>query len=457
MRRRLRHLVWAVLFLSLHAPRIQAEDSWPSFRGTGARGIATGQNLPDAWNVESGEGIRWKTRVPGLSNSAPIVWHDKVFVTTAVSKEGDSKLRIGLYGAGEAAEDDGEHEWKLYCLNAVNGCVEWCRVSFEGVPPVRRHTKSSHANSTPATDGKHVVALYNTGGLYCYSVDGDLLWSKQLGLLDSGAFDVPELQWGFGSSPVIHGDRVFVQCDIQKGSFIAAYDIANGEEVWKSDRDELPSWGTPTIAETPDGPLLIANGAGFVRGYNAVNGEVRWKLSGNSFITVPTPFVSEGTIFVTSGYRPVQPIHAIRIDARGDISPQPDGEASEHVAWSRSRNGTYIPTPIVVDGHLYTLSGYGVLSCYKAKTGTSVYRQRVGNGSTTSFTASPVAADGKLYLITESGTVLVVKAGPEFELLSENEIGEYCMATPAIAGGAMFLRTQSSVLAIGRAAADSTE
>jgi len=427
-----------------------ASDTWPSFRGPSARGVASGQQLPDEWDGASGNNIRWRTRIPGLANSAPVVWKDRTFVTTAVSSTGDSRLRIGNYGAGDAANDDAEHSWRLYCLDTATGCICWHRVSFEGIPSVRRHTKSSHANSTPATDGKHVVALYNTGGLYCYSMDGDLLWSKQLGLLDSGAFDVPELQWGFGSSPIIHGDRVFVQCDIQKGSFIAAYDIANGEELWKSERDELPSWGTPTIHEGPEGPLLIANGSRFVRGYDAVTGQERWRLSGNSFITVPTPFVHDGLIFVTSGYRPIQPIHAIRVDAQGDLSPQAGGESNEYLAWTRPRNGTYIPTPIVVDQYLYMLSGYGVLSCYEAKTGTPVYRERVGNGSTSSFTVSPVAADGKLYLTAESSTVFVVAAGPEFELLAENEIGEHCLATPAIAGGSLFLRTESSVIAVGR-------
>lgn len=425
-------------------------DTWPSFRGTGARGLAIDQSLPDQWDGESDKNIRWMAAIPGLANSAPVVWKDRTFVTTAVGTTGDSRLRIGNYGAGDAANDDSEHSWRLYCLDTTTGETRWYRKSYSAVPPVRRHTKSSHANSTPATDGKHVVALYNTGGMYCYDMDGRLMWSQQIGLLDSGAFDVPELQWGFGSSPIIFGERVFVQCDIQQGSFVAAYDIATGVEVWKSERNELPSWGTPTIHQTEQGPLLIANGTRFVRGYDADTGSERWKLSGNSYITVPTPFVADGLIFVTSGYRPIQPIHAIRLDASGNLSSQSETSSGESVAWSLPRGGTYIPTPIVVDKYLYTLSGYGILTCYEASTGTLKYRRRVGNDSSASYTASPVSADGMIYLTAESGDVAVVAAGPEFELVAENSIGAYCLATPAIASGQILFRTTEGVVSVGR-------
>lgn len=423
--------------------------TWPSFRGAGARGVATGQNLPDRWDISSGEGVRWKTPIPGLANSAPVIWNDRVFVTTAVSDAENSGLRIGRYGAGEAAEDDSKQSWRVLCLNAADGCVIWERVAFEGVPPVRRHTKSSHANSTPATDGRHVVALFNSGGLYCFDVCGNLCWSRELGVLDSGAFDVPELQWGFGSSPVIYQDQVIVQCDIQKGSFIAAFALDSGEEIWRTDRDELPSWGTPTVHEGSSGPLVIANGSRFVRGYDALTGQERWRLGGNSFITVPTPFVADGLVFVTSGYRPIQPVYAIRPEAIGDITLADGAEANEHIAWSRSRGGTYIPTPIAVDHLFYLLSDSGVLSCYKVGTGELQYRRRIGRGG--SYTASPVAADGKLYLTAESGLVSVIRASVSFEMLSENKLGEYCLATPAIAGGLLMFRTTSSIVAIGNA------
>lgn len=423
--------------------------TWPSFRGTGARGVATGQNLPDRWSVDSGDGVRWKTPIPGLANSAPVIWNDRVFVTTAVSDAENPGLRIGQYGAGDAAEDDSRQAWRVLCLNSADGRVLWEQTASKGLPPVRRHTKSSHANSTPATDGRHVVVLFNSGGLYCFDVCGNLCWSRELGVLDSGAFDVPELQWGFGSSPVIFRNLVIVQCDIQKGSFIAAFALDSGEEVWRTNRDELPSWGTPTVYEDASGPQVIANGSRFVRGYDALTGEERWRLGGNSFITVPTPFVANGLIFVTSGYRPVQPIYAINPEATGDITLRDGAVANQHIAWSRSRGGTYIPTPIVVGRQLYMLSGNGVLDCYDATTGERHYRRRVGLGE--SYSASPVAADGKLYLTAESGLVSVIKAGESFELLAENELGEHCLATPSIAGRRLLFRTASSVVAIGNA------
>jgi outer membrane protein assembly factor BamB len=424
--------------------------TWPSFRGTGARGVATGQYLPDRWEIDTGDGVRWTTPIPGLANSAPVIWNDRVFVTTAVSDAENPGLRIGQYGAGDAAEDDSQQSWRVLCLNSADGRVLWERTASEGLPPVRRHTKSSHANSTPATDGRHVVALFNSGGLYCFDVCGNLCWSRELGLLDSGAFDVPELQWGFGSSSVIFRNLVIVQCDIQKGSFIAAFALDTGEEVWRADRDELPSWGTPTVYEGASGPQVIANGSRFVRGYDALTGQERWRLGGNSFITVPTPFVANGLIFVTSGYRPVQPIYAINPEATGDITLRDGAVANEHIAWSNPRGGTYIPTPIVVGQQLYMLSGNGVLDCYDATTGELHYRRRVGLGE--SYSASPVAADGKLYLTAESGLVSVIKTGDSFELLAENELGDYCLATPAIANRQILFRTASSIVAIGNVA-----
>ena len=428
---------------------IAARKIWPSFRGRAARGIAVGQNLPDQWNAEKGEGVRWKTPIPGLGNSCPVVWEDKVFVTTAVSSAGITKLKIGLYGAGDSANDKSRHSWRLYCLDHATGRVLWHRVAHEGVPPVRRHTKSSQANSTPATDGKHVVALFNSGGLHCYDMEGKLLWKQDLGVLNSGAFDVVDLQWGFGSSPIIYGNTVIVQCDLQTDSFLAAFEINSGQQVWRVPRDELPSWGTPTICETARGPLLIANATNFVRGYDARTGKLRWKLARNALITVPTPIVGHGLIFVTSGYRPIQPIYAIKLNAVGDISLDEELNSNNHIVWSKARGGPYLPTPILYGIFFYTCGNDGIFTCYEARTGKLIYRKRCGSGAATSFTASPVAADGKIYVTAESGVVTAIKAGPEFEILSRHPIGEYCLSSPAIAGGQLLRRTQSHVIAIG--------
>ena len=426
-----------------------AVDTWPSFRGVGARGIAAQQNLPERFDVGEDQGVAWKTKVAGLANACPVIWQDKIFVCTAVSSKGDNSLRIGIYGAGDAVKDDSKHSWQVICLNANTGKPIWKRVSKQAIPPTKRHTKSSQANSTPATDGKVVVALFPFGGLYCYDIDGTPKWDQQLGVFDSGAFNDPDYQWGFGSSPIIYRNLVVVQCDVQKGSFIAAFDVRSGELVWRVERDEVPSWGTPTVIETKDRPILVANGTNFVRGYDIRDGKEVWRLGGNAAITVPTPFMAQGLIYVTSGYRPIQPIFAIRPDATGDITLAKGETTNRNIVWSKDRGGPYLPSPIVYGDYLYTCQNHGILSCYDAKTGEQVYRKRMGSRGA-SFTASIVAADGRLYLTAETGDVHVIQAGPEFKRLAICSLGEYCLTTPAIAGGRMVFRTQNHLIAIGK-------
>ncbi len=422
-------------------------DHWPSFRGPSASGVADGQGLPLEWDLSSGRNIRWKTSIPGIANSSPVVWGDRIFVTTAVSASGDATFRTGLYGDVSSVDDTARHSWELYSLDRETGRVLWRRVAKEGVPRVKRHLKASQANSTPATDGRHVVVLFGgTGTLHGYDFDGNQLWERDLGMLDGGFFRDPSYQWGHASSPVIYEGSVIVQVDIQRDSFIAAYDLESGREVWRTPRDEIPTWGTPTVYRDADRDELITNGT-TVRGYDPRTGELLWRLGPNSDITVATPVVGSGLFFVTAGYSPVQPIYAIRPGARGDISAERGTESSRWLAWSKDRYGTYIPTPIVYRGHLYTLANNGVLTCYEAETGEMVYRERVGEGG--SFSASPVASDSRLYIASETGTVYVVQAGPRFRLLAQNEMDEVCMATPAISGGMLIVRTLGHVYGVG--------
>lgn len=428
---------------------IAARDTWPSFRGPAARGIAVDQKLPAEWDVETGLGVAWKTPIPGLGNSSPIVWKDRIFVTTAVSSAGNTDLRIGQYGEGDAVPDDSEHSFKLLCLEQATGRVLWEQTAHQGVPPIKRHLKSTQANPTPATDGERVVALFNSGGLYCYDFQGQLLWRRDLGPLDSGAFNDPDYQWGYASSPILVHNLVLVQCDLQKGSHLTAYDLADGSEVWTVPRDEVPSWGTPTFYEGPQGSQLITNGTNYVRGYDLRSGQELWRLAGNSAITVPTPIVAHDLIFVTSGYRPIQPIFAIRLGASGDISLAEGAASNEHVAWSKDRGGPYLPTPIVYGHQLYACANNGILTCYDARTGEQHYRQRFARAEAASFSASPVAADGIIYLTSEAGTVYAVRAGTQFEVAGTHSVGEFCLATPAIAGGRLLLRSQKHLIAIG--------
>jgi outer membrane protein assembly factor BamB len=423
--------------------------NWPSFRGMGATGVADGQYPPIEWDAGAGKNILWKTAIPGLANSSPVIWGDRVFVTTAISSDPESKLKHGLYGDVNPSADISKHTWKIYSLDKKTGKILWEKTVYEGVPNVKRHPKSTQANSTPTTDGKNVVALFSFGGLYCFNFKGEVVWKKDLGVLDSGWFYDPDYQWAYGSSPIIYEDLVIVQADLQKNSYIAAYGLKTGEQVWKTLRDEIPSWGSPSIIQTKEGAQVVANGTNFIRGYDAKTGTEVWRLHGNSEITVPTPFVANDLIYVTSGYRPVQPIYAIKLNAIGDITLKDDAESNEFIAWSKKRGGPYMPTPIVYGDYLYTCANNGVVTAYNAKTGERIYQKRLGGeGSGYAFTASPIAADGKLYFTSEDGEIYVVKSGPEFEVLAVNKMNEVAMATPAISDKMIIIRTLEHVYGI---------
>ncbi len=424
--------------------------NWPSFRGVRATGVADGERPPTSWDGEKKINVRWKTPIPGLGHSSPVVWGDRVFLTTAVGSEKDPVFRPGLYGDVDSVENESPQTWKIFALDKASGKILWEKTAFEGPFPVKRHLKSTHANSTPATDGKRVIALFGSAGLYCYDLDGKLLWKRDLGVLDAGWFFNPSYQWEHGSSPIIYKDYVIVQADIQKGSFIAAYDVRDGHEVWKTTRDEIPSWGTPSLWESKNGVELVANATRFIRGYDPMTGKELWRLKNGSEISVATPVPAQDLVYVVNGYRPVQPIFAIRPGGSGDISLKEGESSSAAVAWAKSRGGTYLPTPIVYGDHFYTLSNDGTLTCYGARTGEKLYQARVG-GKGASFSASPVAADGKLYLASEDGMVFVVKAGPEYSDATTNPMGEVMMATPAISDGMLFIRTRSHLFGIAEA------
>ncbi len=437
---------------SLAADRKVSSANWPGFRGNGSRGIAEGQNPPTRWDVTEDKNVAWKTGIPGLGLSSPSIWGDRLFVTSAINLDNpEQQLRTGLYGDVASVEEDSEYEFKVYCLDKNTGEIRWSRTANQAKPQVKRHAKSSHANSTVATDGKHVVAFFGSEGLYCYDNDGNLLWKKDLGTLDSGWFYDPSYQWGFGASPTIFENMLIVQVDIQKGSFVAALDVATGDEIWRTEREEIPSWSSPTVHPFDDVAMLLTHGTKAARGYDVRTGQLLWTLPKHSEIVVPTPFVAQNKIFVASGYSPIQPIYAIHPTARGDIGLEGNASTNEHIAWSYQRGGPYMPSPIAYGDYLYCCSNAGILTCYSLESGSEVYKKRlstkVGSGRL-AFTASPLAADGKLYLPAEDGRVLVVKTGPEFELLETNLGGEQVLATPAISEGKFYLRGKSHVIAL---------
>ena len=274
-------------------------NHWPQFRGPGGLGIASG-HPPTQWNIESGENVSWRCGVPGLGHSSPIVWGNHIFLTTATNSETESpKLETGwLNGSGKSAADEGEWTWRLLCIELATGEIQWTSDAHMGQPKSKRHTKASHANCTPATDGTYVVAFFGSEGLYCYDTDGEQKWKLDLGLLHAGPYDDPELDWGFSSSPIIHDDKVIVQCDCLNEHFVLIVDIATGKELRRIDRgDEVATWSTPAIIETDDVTQLVCNGYRRMAGYDFETGEELWHLSDGGDIPVPTPLFDDDRIY----------------------------------------------------------------------------------------------------------------------------------------------------------------
>jgi outer membrane protein assembly factor BamB len=426
----------------------QAARPWPQFRGPGASGIGDGQGAPASWDVAKGEGVRWKTPIPGIGLASPVVWGDRVYLTTAVSSKGDATFRTGLYGDPDSVDDRSEQSFRLYSLELGSGKVVWEREVHKGPPGALRHLKSSLANSSPVTDGKRVVVLFGAVGLLVsYDRDGREVWRKDVGILDANDPTAGAAEWGHASSPILYGDLVILQADRRADSYLAAFRSADGAEVWRVARTEPSTWATPAILPGPRGDELVVNGP-IIRGYDPKTGAELWKLGPNSEVVVATPIVGDGLVYVTAGYPPIRPVYAIRPGQRGDLSMPKGQSSSAAIAWSYPRGGTYIPTPILYRGHFHTCNNNGVVTTYDAKTGEQRSSIRM-SASGTSFSASPVAADGRLYLFAETGEGYVLATGPEPVLLGTYPMGETVMATPAISDGFLIVRTLGQVVALG--------
>lgn len=436
-----------VVFLLASTALAQDGVNWPLFRGPNASGIADGHPTATSWNVAESRNIKWKTPIPGLSHSSPIVWGGRVFLTTSIDSKKEAALRVGLYGDIRSVTGDAAQSWNVLCLDKTSGRILWERTAHAGIPKVERHPKSTHANPTLATDGKHLVAFFGSEGLFCYDMDGELLWRKDLGVLDAGFFIAPDAQWGFASSPIIHDEMVIVQCDVLTKPFLAAFAIKDGAEIWRTARDDVPAWSTPTIHRGDTRAQVIVNGFKHIGGYDARTGKELWRLRGGGDIPVPTPVTAHGLVFITNSHGGKSPIYAIRLDATGDISLPENEDSNDYIAWSVPRGGAYMPTPVVYGDYLYVCRNNGVLSCYKATSGERLYQQRLGDGRT-GFSASPIGADGKIYATSEDGDVYVIKAGPQFELLATNSMDEVSMATPAVSEGTLLFRTRGHLIAI---------
>jgi outer membrane protein assembly factor BamB len=435
---------------SLRALDAQSTANWPRFRGPDASGVAA-TTLPTAWDVKAGRNILWKTPIPGLSHSSPIVWNDSVFVLTTVPAAA-RELTLKLGDAGiDPADDMVPHVWKLYSIERRTGRVRWERTVHEGMPRLKRHVKASHASATPATDGRHVAVLAGSQGLFCYDVGGKLLWTRDLGVMDVGLVDDPSYQWGPASSPIIYKSLVIVQNDRQRDSSLAAFDLRTGAPVWQVTRDELPSWATPLVLQAGSRAELVTNSGKYIRGYDPDTGRELWRMSDQATqVKVPSPVSAGDLVIVSGGYPPAgRPIYAIRSGATGEISPS-------QVAWRTDRGSSYTSTPIVHNRILYSVTDNGILSAYQVATGERLYQTRVSPAAA-GFSASPVAAGNTLYFTSEDGDVFVVQAGPEFKLLATNTMGEVCMATPAVVDGMLIVRTRTQIVAIGERAQSSAQ
>lgn len=441
-------IVMLLIILSVSASH--ADDHWPQFRGHGGLGIGSG-NPPTEWNLKTGHNVLWKTPIPGLGHSAPIVWGNHIFVTTAVNTDNPSPgVETGWTGAaGESARESGEWTWQILCIESSTGKLLWTRDVHQGKPAEKRHLKASHANCTPATDGEYVVAFFGSEGLYCLDNKGQIVWKKDLGKLRAGPYNAPQLEWGFSSSPIIHAGQVIVQCDCLNTNFVAILDLKTGDEIQRIDRKgEVATWSTPLVVTTESRTQIVCNGYRQMAGYDLKTGTRLWHLNGGGDIPVPAPLYANGLIYLTNGHSR-SPTYAIQPTANGDITPTSPQFNPQGLAWWESRDGSYMPTPLVVGKLLYTCNDNGRLAVRDAVSGQLFYRQRIGSSDHT-YSASAVAAGGHIYFISEHGEVTIIKEGTTFQKVASYELGDIVMASPAISGDRLLIRTLRNLYCFDR-------
>jgi outer membrane protein assembly factor BamB len=422
-----------------------ADLNWPSFRGGTHAGVAEAPTLPDVWGAD--KNVVWKVEIPGSGWSSPVVWGERVFVTSVRTDGKELEPRKGLYIQDlNGKTPEGEHRWQVHCLDWQTGKTLWTRDAFKGKPASTIHIKNSLASETPVTDGERVYAYFGNVGLACYDNAGKEVWSQKWEPRKT------RMGWGTAASPALHGDRLYVVNDNEEKSFLVALDKRTGQQVWKVDRDELSNWATPFVWQNEKRTEIVTAGSGKVRSYD-LDGKPLWEFAGMSVLSIPSPFASDGLLYVSSGYvldPLIKPVYALRPGAAGNITLKPDETKNDFIAWAQRQAGPYNPSPLVYGGLLYVLYDRGFLSCYDAKTGELVYeKQRLNAGA---FTASPWAYDGKVFCLSEDGDTFVVRAGREFKLLGKNSLDEMTLATPALANGSLVIRTQGKLYRIEKKA-----
>ena len=427
----------ALLFAPLLASPGLAADNWPQFRGPAA-GVSDGKDLPDAWGPA--KNVAWKIDVPGRGWSSPVVWGDKVFLTSVVTDGKFEDAKKGLYFGGDRNKPSADvHHWMVWCFDFKTGKKLWEKEAHRGTPPGTVHVKNTYASETPVTDGERLYAYFGNVGLFCYDLDGKELWSQKWGSFKT------RFGWGTAASPALYKGRLFVVNDNEEKSFLVALDAKTGKQLWRVERDEKSNWATPFVWENEQRAEVVTSGTNRVRSYD-LDGKLLWELGGMSSITIPTPFARHGLLYVTSGYvlDKKKPLFAIRPGAGGDITPEGD-DGNKHIAWHLKSAGPYNPTPLAYGDYLYVLYDMGLLSCYDARTGKALYeKERLGG----QFTASPWAYGGKVFCLSEDGDTHVIEAGPKFKELGKNSLDEMCMATPAALRGSLLVRTLTKLYRI---------
>jgi len=365
---------------------------------------------PDAWSAT--EGVLWKRPVPGRGNSSPIVWGDRLFVTTAY---------------------DGGRRLSVRCYRRSDGMLLWERFAPEGRAE-RVHPKNTQASATPVTDGRRVYVSFGSRGLMALDFNGAVVWHRDLGEIDN--------YHGTAGSPLLYRDRVIIYQDQSSGSFVAAFDKENGRTVWQTERSASVGWGTPLAIRAGDHDELIVSSQHVVQAYDPQTGRELWRCRGNLFEVIPTPVVGHGLVFCASGR--AGPTLAIRPGGRGDVT-------DTHLVWKSAKGSPFVPSPLVYGDYLYLINDMAsIATCIEATTGRVVWQERLGRPQREGFSASPVAVDGKIFFTNDEGDTFVVRAGGQFELLRVNRLGERVFASPALVDGRWYIRTEGHLLAIGR-------
>jgi len=442
----------ATFFLASQAPlhAIQVDENWPQFRGSDSTGVVQApSNLPEVWSAT--QNIAWKTDIPGRGWSSPIVWGNRIYLTTVVNSEDAEEPKKGLYFGGDRPKPpQTNHQWIAVCLDLQSGRTLWSKTLHEGNPETAIHLKNSFASETPVTDGKNIYILFGGVGVYCLDLEGNLVWMKAIEPRHT------RYGWGTAASPVLDGDRIYIVDDNEEESSLLALNKNNGEEVWRIQRDEHSNWATPYIWKNAQRTEIVTVGSDQVRSYD-LQGQPLWSLQGMSSITIATPYQHKGMLLVSSGYvgDRQRPLYAIQPGGSGDISLAKDQTSNQYIAWCQPTGAPYNPSTLALNGKIYVLHDQGFLSAFDAKSGSEVFpKNRIRKGR--AFTASPWSYNGKIFCLNEDGVTFVFQGGSDFQLLNTNELADddMGMATPAIAGDRLLIRTSSRLYCVQNAKQD---